>query len=175
MLARVKSGRRVTRDTKPGSARSAANGPDGRKVTIGWSEYVEFVDWGIDRLNAKVDTGAGTSALHVENMEYLPDDYAAFDVILSRDKSHHRKHVLAKISRWAKVRSSNGQYTLRCFVRTRIRIGPVDKEIELSLVSREKMAFRMLLGREALEKDFVIDVSRRRVQSAKKKPTRIKR
>ncbi len=160
----------MTKDKKPlNDSPRAAKRPDDRKVTIGWSESVDFVDWGISRLNAKVDTGARTSALHVEDMEYLPDDYASFDVVLSRIKSHRRKHVLAKISRWAKVRSSNGQYTTRCFVRTRIRIGPIEKEIELSLVSREKMSFRMILGREALERDFVIDVSRRLVQAARKK------
>ena len=160
----------MIRDKTPSDKPSRApKRHDGERVTIGWSESVDFVEWGISRLDAKVDTGARTSALHVEDMEYLPDDYAAFDVVLSKMQSHRRKRVLAKISRWAKVRSSNGQYMLRCFVRTRIRIGPVEKEIELSLVSREKMSFRMLLGREALEKDFLIDVTRRRVQTPSKR------
>ena len=155
--------------TPPEKPSRAADRQNHKRVTIGWSEPVDLVEWGITRLNAKVDTGARTSALHVEDMEYLPDDYAAFDVVISRTHSNRRKRVVAKISRWAKVRSSNGQYMLRCFVRTRIRIASVEKEIEVSLVSREKMSFRMLLGREALEKDFVIDVSRRRVQAT---PTR---
>jgi hypothetical protein len=148
--------------------------PADGKVIIGWTEAVDFVDWGITRLNAKIDTGARTSALHVENMDFLPDEFASFEVVLSRRHQHRRKHVVAKISRWGKVRSSNGHYTNRCFVHTTIRIGPVEKEIELSLVSREKMTYRMLLGREALEKDFVIDVSRRRVQTAKRKKPRTK-
>ena len=61
------------------------------------------------------------------------------------------------------MRSSTGHYTVRCFVKTRIRLGPVEKEIELSLVSRERMLYRMLLGRRALARDFLVDVSRRRV------------
>lgn len=165
----------MTKDKTPSDKSSRApKRQDGERVTIGWSEPVDFVEWGIPRLDAKVDTGARTSALHVEDMEYLPDDFAAFDVVLSKKSSHRRKRVLSKISRWAKVRSSNGQYTLRCFVRTRIRIGPVEKEIELSLVSREKMSFRMLLGREALEKDFVIDVTRRRVHAPLRRQRRAK-
>jgi hypothetical protein len=138
---------------------------DDHKVVIGWSESVDFIDWGIRRLSAKIDTGARTSALHVEDMEYLPDGHVRFDVVLSRETAR-RKKVVARISRWTKVRSSNGHYALRCFVRTRIRIGPVEKRIEMSLVSREAMNYRMLLGREALEKDFVIDVGRRRVHAA---------
>lgn len=131
------------------------------KVVIGWLEPVDFVEWGIRRLRAKVDTGANTSALHVEDMQFLPDGYAEFDVVLSRQNVRRRRRIVAKISRWAKVRSSNGHYSMRCFVHTTIRIGPIQKRIELSLVSREKMTYRMLLGREALEGDFVIDVSRR--------------
>jgi len=159
----------VTRKAKPSAkASNAASRPE-EKTVVGWIEPVEFVDWGIQKLNAKVDTGARTSALHVEDIEFLPDDFASFDVILSRQRAHRRKHIVAKISRWGRVRSSNGHYTNRCFVRTTIRIGPGEKEIEVSLISRERMTYRMLLGREALGKDFIIDVSRRRVQSPPKK------
>ncbi|MCC5874957.1 MAG: ATP-dependent zinc protease, partial [Candidatus Sumerlaeia bacterium] len=65
-------------------------------------------------------------------------------------------------------RSSSGEITERPFVRTRVQIGPVVKVVEVSLVSREKMLFRMLLGRKALEKDFLVDVGRRRVLTSVK-------
>jgi hypothetical protein len=54
-------------------------------------------------------------------------------------------------------------------VKTRVRIGPVEKDIELSLISRERMNYRMLLGREALEKDFLVDVAHRRLHSPTEK------
>lgn len=132
------------------------------KTIIGWSEYVAFPEWGIDRLPAKVDTGARTSSLHVDNLEVLDEHHVRFEVVLSRRHSHKRVHVTARVLKWARVRSSTGHYHTRCFVKTRIRLGPVEKEIELSLASREKMLYRMLLGRKALEKDFLVDVSKRR-------------
>jgi hypothetical protein len=46
----------------------------------------------------------------------------------------------------------------RFVVRTVARIGPVKKLIELSLVGRDQMLCRMLLGRSALT-DFLIDVN----------------
>lgn len=156
----------MTRKKKSSKRLPSAVSRHDDKVVIGWLESVDFVEWGIRILSAKVDTGARTSALHVEDMEFLPDDYASFDVVLSRRDAGRRKRIVAKICRWGKVRSSNGDYSFRCFVRTYIRIGTVEKEIELSLVSREKMTYRMLLGREALEKDFVIDVGRRKKASA---------
>lgn len=144
----------------PPEDHSAAT-PPARKLVIGWAEYVGFPDWGIDQVRAKVDTGARTSALHVENLQMLRDQQARFQVILSRKHAHRRVWVTAPVSKWARVRSSTGHYTLRCFVHTRIRLGPIIKVIEISLVSREDMSFRMLLGRQALSRDFIVDVSRR--------------
>lgn len=137
------------------------------KPIIGWSEYVDFPLWGIQGLKAKVDTGARSSALHVENLVLLPGDHAKFDVVIGRRK-FKKKHVMAKIVKWARVRSSTGEYTKRCFVRTLIRLGPIQKPIEISLVSREKMLFRMLIGRKVLEHDFLVDVSKKSVLTRKK-------
>jgi len=141
------------------------------KRVIGRTEKVDLPDWHINGLNAKVDTGAKTSALHVENIHYMLDEFVRFDIVLSRKRADHRvRHITAKIHRWGRVRSSTGQFSTRPFIYTLLRIGPVTKRIELSLVSREKMLYRMLLGREALEDDFLVDVSRRNVLSKKKAP-----
>jgi len=133
------------------------------KIVIGWAEGVDFVDWGISDVQAKIDTGARTSVLHVEDFDRLPDGSVVFRVVVDRRDHGEGVWVRAKVLKWARVRSSTGIYRKRCFVRTRIRIGPIEKEIELSLASRERMVFRMLLGRKAIEKDFLVDVSRRRV------------
>lgn len=146
--------------------------PARKKSVIGWSEYVDFPEWEITGLKAKVDTGARTSSLHVEDLEKLPSGFVHFFVRLSRKNTHKRVAVKAKPTKWARVRSSTGDYSTRCFVRTRIRIGEVEKEIEVSLVSRERMLFRMLIGRKALEKDFLVDVSHRSVLTEKPKRKR---
>ena len=133
------------------------------KTVIGWSEYIEFPAWGIDGMRAKVDTGARTSAIHVEDIEVLPDGCVRFHVMVGRRAPYHRVEVVAPVVKHARVRSSSGHYAMRYFVRTLVQIGPIEKEIDISLVSREKMMYRMLLGRRALARDFVVDVSRRRV------------
>lgn len=131
------------------------------KTVIGWVEYISFPDWEIEGVKAKVDTGARTSALHVDNLEELPDGRVRFEVVYSHRAPFRKKEVTAKVVKWSKVRSSTGVYTRRCFVSAKVNIGGVSKRIEVSLVSREKMLFRMLLGRKALEKDFLVDVSKR--------------
>lgn len=138
------------------------------EVRIGWTELVDLPEWGIERLRAKVDTGARTSALHVENIRELPHDQVSFDVVLHRAKRDRRVSVRTHIVRRGRVRSSTGHTTTRIFVSTRIRIGPVTRPIEVSLVDREKMIHRMLLGRAALTGPFVIDVDRRMLLSPKR-------
>lgn len=131
------------------------------KWILGWTEYLDFPEWGIRRLKAKTDTGARSSALHVENLQVISERKLRFDVVIRGGAKPRMQTVEAPIVRRSRVRSSNGHYTLRYFVQPLVRIGPVEKRIELSLVSREKMLFRMLLGRKALEGDFLVDVSLR--------------
>jgi len=137
---------------------------------IGWTEYIDFPDWDISGLKAKVDTGARTSALHVEDLVHHENGWVTFDVVLHRHRQEQRQHVRTQAVKVARVRSSTGHYTERCFVRTRIRIGRVEKEIEFSLVSRHTMLFRMLLGRTALAQDFWVDVSRRNLLTRRTRP-----
>ena len=132
-------------------------------LVIGVTEYVDIPAWRIARLRAKIDTGARTSALHVENIRELGAGRVRFDVRLSRRESDRRVTVETRIARRGQVRPSSGELEARIFVAVRVRIGPVEREIELSLVDRGRMIFRMLIGRRALAHAFLIDPSRRYV------------
>jgi hypothetical protein len=46
-------------------------------------------------------------------------------------------------------------------IETTVRLGPVTKRIQVTLTRRHGMRFRMLIGRQALADDFVVDVSRK--------------
>jgi hypothetical protein len=135
---------------------------------IGLAEYVELPRWHIARLRAKVDTGARTSALHVENIRELAHDRVRFDVRLHRVRAHRRVSVEAPISRRARVRPSSGVSQLRIFVTTAVLIGQYEQEVEFSLVDRQNMIFRMLLGRSALEHRFLVDVGSRYLLSKRR-------
>lgn len=132
------------------------------RVLIGFAERVDLPDWGIVRIRAKVDTGARTSALHVDGIERLPGGKVRFDVVMNR-KTGRTRHVVTDVVRVGQVRSSSGATETRYFVATRLRVGGVIKQIEISLARRHTMQFRMLLGRSALGHDFLIDAGRRYV------------
>lgn len=127
------------------------------RVVIGATELVSIPAWGVERLPAKIDTGARTSALHVEEVEELSGGRVRFDVRLKRRDPEARVRVEAAIVRRGRVRASNGRIQTRLFVSARIEIGDVARRVEIGLVDRRDMLYRMLLGRSALAGSFVVD------------------
>jgi len=135
------------------------------KPIIGWRELVEFPDWGIEGVVAKIDTGARTSAIHVEEIKKLKGNRVKFFVVTRRRTPVRHVPVKADLVRTTRVRSSSGHTQERYVVAARVRIGPVTKRVEMSLVRRGHMLCRMLLGRTALE-GFLVDVNQRHVFGA---------
>lgn len=142
---------------------------DRPSIVIGFAEFVDLPKWGIVGLRGKIDTGAKTSALHVSNIHEVGNGRVGFDVRLHRRKVDRTVHVEAKILRRGRVRPSSGDAQTRLFVATTLRIGPIEHEIELSLVDRENMIFRMLVGRTALGHSFLVDPGRRYVLTRRPK------
>jgi hypothetical protein len=136
---------------------------------IGWKETVDLPDWGIGSILAKSDTGARRSALDVHNIIELPGNRVQFDIVLDRKDRSHTKSIIAPIDHQTHVRSSNGDQHERYFVRTNVTIHGCTKEVEFSLVSRESMMCRILLGRKALEGDFLVDSSQKHVTRPRRK------
>jgi hypothetical protein len=134
-------------------------------VVIGLVEHVDLPDWGIAGLRGKVDTGARTSALHVSNIREIGGGRVRFDVRLHRRKTDRTVHVETKIRRRGRVKPSSGDVQTRIFVVTTLRIGPVEREVEVSLVDRDKMIFRLLIGRSAITRGVLVDPNRRYVVS----------
>lgn len=130
----------------------------GARRTIGAVEFVTLAEFGVERLPARVDTGARTSALHVENLRELGNGRVRFTLGDERGAP-----LEAVVVRRGRVRSTSGKIESRPFVMLRARLGDVEVGIEVGLVDRAAMQYRMLLGRSALAGRFVVDVARRYV------------
>jgi hypothetical protein len=131
------------------------------KTTLGWVEHIDLPEWGIAALPAKLDTGARTSALHVRNVREVGQGNVRFEFVPEKHGTYLHQSVVAPIHRTTYVRSSTGAREPRYIVRTQLVLGTVKKTIEVSLASRDSMRFRMLLGRQALRRDFLVNVSRK--------------
>lgn len=132
---------------------SSAQGPP----VIGWREYLALPDWGVEKVRAKIDTGARTSAVHVDCIEEQPGERVRFHVVLDRRHPPTTTPVETAIVRRTRVRSSTGHQQERIVVATTMLLAGVRKTIEVTLVSRKRMLCRMLIGRTALGSDFLID------------------
>ena len=58
------------------------------------------------------------------------------------------------------VKSSNGSRELRPVIRTAVSWDNQLWEIDVTLTSRDLMGFRMLLGREAIRRRYLVDTGR---------------
>jgi hypothetical protein len=137
------------------------------KQLIGWREYISFPDWGVEHIRAKTDTGAKTSAVDVASIRETKKNQVIFDLIIHDKHRDRHKEIRCPIARRSRVKSSNGKSEERLFVKTRLRIGAVEKEVEIGLVCRKNMLCRALIGRSSLEKDFLIDPTRKYIQGNK--------
>lgn len=132
---------------------------------LGWKEQVALPQLGIARLRAKLDTGARTSALHVENLEEIGEHtldgetlpVVRFDVLVGNRSQPRRESVEVPVTGFKTVRDTGAKSEKRPVVRTHVVCGPVDIEAEVTLTSRKGMNFRMLLGRLTLEGQCLVD------------------
>lgn len=130
---------------------------------IGWREWVALPDLEIDRIKVKVDTGARSSALHASQVETFRRgrrDWVRFQVHPLQRDSRHTVEAEAPLLEWRRVKDSGGSVTKRPVILTPIRLLDEVWEIELTLVARDEMGFRMLLGRQAVRDRFVVDPGR---------------
>ena len=128
--------------------------------TLGWREWVRIPDLGIRRIKAKLDTGAKSSCIHAFDVEILNSDDGArvrFKIAPRQRNEEMLVQVEVPLLEYRQVRSSTGHKTNRPVIRTPIRLAGQRFEIELTLVDRSEMGFRMLLGRDALRERFVVD------------------
>jgi hypothetical protein len=58
------------------------------------------------------------------------------------------------------VRNSGGQTELRPVIETLVQVGDAVWAIELTLTNRDEMGFRMLLGRQAVRRRYLVDPGR---------------
>ncbi len=127
---------------------------------IGWREWVSLPELGIDKIKAKIDTGARTSALHAFEMESFKkqdEHYIYFKMHPVQRRTDTVILCTAKVKdiRW--VIDSGGHKERRYVIETPLRIADDIWSIELTLTNRDTMNFRMLLGRTAMQKRLLVN------------------
>ncbi|MEE2692036.1 MAG: RimK/LysX family protein [Pseudomonadota bacterium] len=150
-----------TRSTfKPDVKKRAKGGKKAPPTLIGWREWAAFPDLGAERIKAKIDTGAKTSAVHAYRIRTEMRGgvlWAEFYLHPVQKKRIPEIKCSAPVIARRKIRSSNGVEEVRNIIETTLRMGGREWRIQLSLARRDEMGFRLLLGRDAIRKKFIID------------------
>ncbi len=130
---------------------------------VGWREWVSLPALGVRRIKAKIDTGARSSALHAFDIEVVRRGGGAYvRFVLHPLQRSLKRSVAAEVPLLGErqVKSSNGLVSRRPVIRTVIELLGERREVELTLVARDEMGFRLLLGREAIRNGFLVDPGR---------------
>lgn len=123
------------------------------KIMIGWQEWCALPALGLPAIKVKVDTGAKTSALHAYDIQPFTKDkqeYVRFKIHPLQSNDALEILCEAPLADYRFVTSSNGRREKRYVIRTPLELADKTVQVEITLTARHNMAFRMLLGREAM-------------------------
>lgn len=151
---------------------------------IGWREWIGMPELGIVAIKAKIDTGARSSSLHAFDLETFDrrgQTFVRFNIHPIQRNLQTVVEAEAVLQEYRRVRSSSGHQQLRPVILTSVELLGRKWEVELTLAGRDEMGFRMLLGRQAIRGQFLVDPGRsyvggrphrKRARKATRKPKR---
>lgn len=132
-------------------------------LEVGWREWAELPALCDRRIQAKIDTGAKTSAIHAFRIREAEIDGRSFVQFYLHPVQRKRRPEFfcsAPVHDRRLFRSSNGVLQMRLVIMAVLRLGDREHPIDLSLTNRDDMEFRLLIGRDALRKNVIIHPAR---------------
>ncbi|MDX2002305.1 MAG: RimK/LysX family protein [Chitinophagales bacterium] len=131
---------------------------------IGRSDKIDLPDMHLYDLDAKIDTGAYTSAIHCGNIRVEENGQGNVLKFILLDKKHpayNKKKFEVTDFRKRIIKNSFGQAEERFIIKTAIVIFGQKFETEFSLSKRGNLKFPVLLGRKFLQKGrFMVEVTK---------------
>ncbi|MCI5059287.1 MAG: RimK/LysX family protein [Flavobacteriales bacterium] len=137
-----------------------------KRLLIGRIERVDFPEFNLQNIEAKVDSGAYTSSIHCSDI--LDDGENLHFKLLDPEHPQYSKVIFKTNDYFTKiVKSSNGIKESRYTIRSKIKMFNKVYTIALTLTERKDMKYPILLGRKFLNKKFIIDTNQKYLQKQK--------
>ena len=125
-------------------------------IDIGWREWISLVDFKDFYLKAKIDTGATISALHathIEEFKIKGVKYVKFRLYQSKSYKMIKKPVVG----YKMIKNSFGKKQLRPLINISIKIGNNTIDTIITLTTRSRMTYPVLIGRSTLDNNYRIN------------------
>ncbi|MBL6987158.1 MAG: ATP-dependent zinc protease [Methylobacter sp.] len=132
------------------------------KPMLGWREWVALPELKLTKIKAKIDTGARSSALHafaIEPYRKGGQRWLMFAIHPLQNRCDVMIECHAPVKDRRFVTDSGGHKQRRYVIETQLVLGLSLIRAEMTLTNRDSMRFRMLLGRTAMDTQFIIDPS----------------
>lgn len=123
---------------------------------IGWIENVKIFP-GELQFKAKIDTGAYNSSINARNIvefEKEGETWVRFDAV---NKNNISATIELPLVKEVSIKRHFGKKQRRYAVILGVCLGKIYKETQVSLVDRKGFLYAMLIGRNFLKGNFVID------------------
>ena len=138
------------------------------KAIIGSTEFVNFGERA-QKVSAKIDTGADSSAVWASNIRIDKDGVLKFSLFGEGSSYYNGKIFKRTDYSVARVRSAMGQEQIRYRTHFWVKLGGRKIKMLMNLSDRSKNEFPVLIGRRSISGKFLVDVSRKNVR--RKKPS----
>jgi len=110
-------------------------------------------------LKTKIDTGAKTCSINAPNYKLFDRDgekWVKFDLVNDKEE---KLSIEERVIRTATLKRVGMPSEKRPVIKLGICMGDIYKEVEVNLSNRTDLLYQMLIGRNFLLDDFLIDVS----------------
>jgi hypothetical protein len=126
---------------------------------IGWIEPVQIENTSLT-IDAKVDTGADFSSLDARGIRIFRragEEWVSFQTI-GRDGK--RVRLERSVYRYTTIKRAGGAEQKRATVLLGVCLGSVYRVVQVNLVDRGTLEYRMLVGRDFLQGRYLVDPAR---------------
>lgn len=130
---------------------------------IGRREFVDFPELNLAGLEAKMDTGAYTSAIHCSRIYVATkDNKETLCFKIPNSNPSEQSTTLYEMENFGRkiIKNSFGEVEERYIIKTKVKLGKKTILTTISLSDRESMRFPVLIGRRFLKGNFIVDVNR---------------
>lgn len=129
-------------------------------LIIGSVEHVSIDATGV-RARARIDTGAKTSSIHAENVVEFERDGKTW-VRFNFDAEEEQEPIVLerRVARRVLIKRHGFDSQRRYVVKLGISIGEIEEVIQVTLSDRSDFEFPVLIGRNFLTDNAIVDVSK---------------
>ena len=132
----------------------------GSKLTmLGSVEWVSVQDEGV-RARARIDTGATTSSMHAEQLrEFERDGKPWLRFSFDPGSEGESVELVRQVERRVRIKRNDGSSQRRYVVKMVLTVGDITENVEVTLNDRSDFEYPILIGRNFLTDNALVDVS----------------